>query len=58
MERTKTCPICKKQFIPAPEHVYRQGHKTNGKYVCSWSCACKEQPPRKKNANRGDENAG
>lgn len=37
----RTCPICGKKFVPAPEHVYRvRGKKTNG-LVCTYSCVLK-----------------
>ena len=28
------CPICGKNFIPAPRHIYHDGKKV----VCSWTC--------------------
>jgi len=28
------CPVCKKLFIPAPQHVWKVG----GKKVCSYTC--------------------
>lgn len=28
------CKICKKNFIPAPEHLYKDGRGT----YCSWTC--------------------
>ena len=30
------CPICGKNFIPAPMHIYNDGKKV----VCSWTCHC------------------
>lgn len=33
------CPICGKEFIPAPQHIYKM--KTNGGYtklLCSYHC--------------------
>jgi hypothetical protein len=30
----KICPICKKTFIPAPQHIY----KVKGQKVCSYTC--------------------
>lgn len=36
-----TCPICDKQFVPAPLHVYKVRYKvTCGEpvLVCSWRC--------------------
>lgn len=35
----RTCPVCKKTFVPAPEHVYRL-HKNSG-LVCTYSCLLK-----------------
>lgn len=39
--RLVKCPICNKQFIPAPQHCYKvqkRGTSSASKYVCSWSC--------------------
>jgi hypothetical protein len=40
-----TCPICKKNFIPAPYHVYHVGgaknHVHKPKLVCSYLCELK-----------------
>lgn len=30
----RVCPICGKEFIPAPQHVYRYMDKV----YCSWTC--------------------
>lgn len=43
----KTCPICGKTFIPAPEHVYKTGPK--GRMVCSWGCVCRAREKREVN---------
>lgn len=34
------CPICKKTFLPAPMHIYKNKMPgaDNNKLVCSWSC--------------------
>ena len=32
----KTCPVCGKTFLPAPEHSYHLENKS--KLVCSYSC--------------------
>lgn len=32
-----TCPICGKNFIPAPMHLYRE-QKNDGKLFCSYTC--------------------
>ena len=35
------CPVCKKTFIPAPQHVYKTA---NGqKLVCSYHCAREDE---------------
>lgn len=41
----KTCPICKKKYVPAPYHAYRESPK--GRLVCSYHCAL-ESDRRKK----------
>jgi len=42
-----TCPICKKNFIPAPEHRWTIKTKHNPKApVCSYSCMRKWEIPR------------
>ena len=46
--RDVKCPICGKNFIPAPLHVYRD--RRNSKRVCSWTCVCKSE--RLKMANQ------
>lgn len=48
----RTCPVCKKNFIPAPYHIYKTA--TGGKLVCTYTCMLKserkhEQKARKKN---------
>lgn len=35
----RSCPVCGKNFIPAPEHIYRDGTSK----VCSWSCQLKAE---------------
>lgn len=32
------CPICGKNFIPAPEHGWRVGSEKEYKLVCSYTC--------------------
>lgn len=32
--RERKCPICGKNFIAAPFHIYR----ANSRLVCSWGC--------------------
>ncbi len=33
----KKCPICGKEFVPAPEHAYRLPYNKGGP-VCSYHC--------------------
>lgn len=35
--RERTCPVCKKNFIPAPYHIYRRKNKGKA-LVCSYHC--------------------
>lgn len=49
-----TCPVCGKTFIPAYEHIYKDGTKK----VCGWNCQCeaerrKEAEKARKKAYRG-----
>lgn len=51
-----TCPECGKKFIPAPQHVYRDG---KGQFLCSWSCTDRrykrvesEKAAKKENAKK------
>ena len=32
------CPICKKEYIPAPEHSYKIPTKKTFRKVCSYHC--------------------
>ena len=32
------CPICGKNFVPAPEHIYNDSGYKGGKPVCSYTC--------------------
>ena len=34
----KICPICGRNYCPAPLHSYKL---ENGRLVCSWSCLCR-----------------
>ena len=42
----KICPVCKKEFIPAPLHIYKIGGK-KGKLVCTYSCMRKAEKMKK-----------
>lgn len=39
---TKKCRICGKNFVPAPQHAYRD-RRAPHPMVCSWSCVCKSE---------------
>lgn len=51
---TRICPVCKKEFHPAPLHVYKvYGKNSQKELACSWSCVCRserEREQRKKGA--------
>lgn len=32
--RTVICAKCGREFIPAPQHIFKAG----GKYYCKWTC--------------------
>lgn len=35
----RVCPVCKKIFIAAPKHIYKEhGKKGRAKLVCSYAC--------------------
>lgn len=38
----KKCRVCGKNFVPAPQHVYRD-RRAPYLMVCSWSCVCQSQ---------------
>lgn len=42
----RNCPICGKNFVLAPEHMYRDGTKK----VCGWNCQCEAE--RRKEAKK------
>lgn len=46
--RMPSCPICGKNFIPAPEHIYKIREKGTYKLVCSWGCVRKHEKREKK----------
>jgi hypothetical protein len=47
-KRMRTCPICKKRFLPAPQHAWKIGNQRDfvdtddvgkdGKLVCTYTC--------------------
>lgn len=44
---TRTCPVCKKEFHPAPLHVYKRlGRHSNSELVCSYSCVLQAERER------------
>lgn len=54
MELVK-CFVCGKEFIPAPENVYKASIKGKVKHLCSWSCLRKLQ--REKEAKKKSKGA-
>ena len=38
----KKCRICGKNFVPAPQHIYRD-KRNPYPMVCSWSCVCQSE---------------
>lgn len=32
------CPICAKEFVPAPEHAWKIGTDKQNRLVCSYTC--------------------
>lgn len=46
-ELERTCPVCKKNYIPAPYHIYKEKNG-NGKLVCSYHCMLKTEKERAK----------
>lgn len=47
----KKCPICKKNFIAAPQHAWKIGSEKGYKLVCSYHCMRayeKEHPPKRR----------
>ena len=34
----KKCPICGKEFHPAPQHAWTIGTESSSKIVCSYTC--------------------
>jgi hypothetical protein len=53
--KTEKCPICKKEFVPAPYHAYRERPK--GRLVCSYHCALESDRRKaaKKKIHKKDE---
>ena len=35
---SRKCSLCGKEFIPAPEHAYRDRTGKNWRIFCSWHC--------------------
>ena len=45
----KKCKKCRKSFIPAPLHKYKDGSK----YYCSWTCYLHRNDPEAKKDDKG-----
>lgn len=41
----KTCPVCGRDFVPAPQHVFRTPNRTA--YVCGYRCARKAEQDKR-----------
>lgn len=57
--KIKKCPICKKDFHPAPEHAWKIGPESSNNIVCSYTCMRKyekEHPPKRKPYRKGKVN--
>lgn len=50
----RKCPICKKKFIPAPQHSYK---KSNGALVCSYHCVIEGERRAEEKKRRKKEKA-
>jgi RNase P subunit RPR2 len=35
---TAICPVCKKLFVIAPQHIYKARIRRKKSKVCSWGC--------------------
>ena len=38
LSKGKTCAKCGKEFVPAPQHVYKEVKDGNTVWYCSWTC--------------------
>lgn len=43
----RKCPICEKEFVPAPLHAYKTHRGKSGKLVCSYTCMRKAEQMKK-----------
>ena len=50
----KTCPVCGKNYIPAPYHMYKLWDSKTGHsiQVCSYSCSLKKPGALKKKGTK------
>lgn len=51
----RSCPVCGKEFLPAPQHVYKVDIKRGDiRYVCSYHCvrAHEKEKNRRKNKHK------
>ena len=51
----KKCPICGKEFHPAPQHNWKIGAESSNKLVCSYTCMReweKKNLPLRRRGNR------
>ncbi len=55
----KTCPVCGKNFIPAPEHAYKiRVGKGRSSLVCTYSCMLKWRKKHEKVPTRREYTKG
>ena len=50
------CPVCGKEYTPAPMHIYRITTKHGSHLVCSWGCQRaweKERDEKRKKKKEG-----
>lgn len=50
------CPICKKNFIPAPYHIYKTA--SGGYLVCTYSCMLESRRQHEQRKNKTANNKG
>lgn len=49
----KICPVCGKNFVPAPEHIYRiRINKNRSNLVCTYNCMINWQNKHEKRSRR------
>jgi hypothetical protein len=55
----RICPVCKKEFFPAPYHTYKIWfYKYGYVWTCSYSCHCKVKAESERRKNEGKKDWG